>query len=142
MAVAMVGKILEPVAMPTRVGLLHLMHLSTEGLNSDETFKRNKTWKEKICDVQGKEIDFCRSFLFYLNVLEISTVAHIFQGNIPDTSRWNETHQNTQGKILKKELLIKIIADFRHFQAGRTMGTSTGFLFISSGYILYLNLLK
>lgn len=36
MAIVIVGKILEPVAMPTRVGLQHLMHLSTEGLKSDE----------------------------------------------------------------------------------------------------------
>lgn len=36
MAIVMVEKILEPVAMPTRVGLQHLECLSTEGLKSDE----------------------------------------------------------------------------------------------------------
>ena len=36
MAIVMVEKILEPVAMPTRVGLQHLMRLSTEGPKSDE----------------------------------------------------------------------------------------------------------
>lgn len=36
MAVIMVGKILEPVAMPTRAGLQHLLCLSIEGLKSDE----------------------------------------------------------------------------------------------------------
>lgn len=48
--------------------------------------------RKQFCDVEGKELDLCHSFLFHLNVLGPTIVAHIFQGNIADTSRWNTPH--------------------------------------------------
>lgn len=47
MTVVMVGKILEPVAMPTGVGLQHHMRLSTEGLKVMGDFQEETKFEKK-----------------------------------------------------------------------------------------------